>query len=261
MTTKAIGRGWQGKQVSSFGNFRRQRKPSNPAIIQTDLQLYYDFGNGLSYDNSSTTIKSVGATSFDGTLTNGPVYSTTYNGICTLDGVNDNITRAASLNAGQNFTVFGWVRMTSAAAVRNCLIANAQNLTNDNGWYFSVGQTGGTGRFFLSIGIDNSYVISSNNVVVANQWQLLGATVSNGGSTIKLYVNGVLQTNSVSSTSSRTISYTQPAFYIGQRDPTNIANNLDYFNGVIGQLGIYTKTFSDSEMLQNFQATRARYGV
>ena len=263
MTTKAISRGWQGKQVSSFGNFRRQRKPNNPAIIQTDLQMSYDFGNGLSFDNTSTTIKSVGNTSFDGTLINGPVYSTTYNGICTFDGVNDYIERTAALNTGQNFTVMSWVRPTSVGTTRNCLVHNANNFqggVNDKGWYFSIGQGGGTNRFFLSIGTDNSYVISSNNSIRVGAWQHLAATVSNGGSSILLYNNGILQTTSATSLSSRTIAYDYSEFRVGRRS-TSAGAISDPFVGDLGSVSIYNRTLSGSEIVQNFEEGRATYGV
>lgn len=262
MTTKSISRGWQGKQVSSFGNFRRQRKPQNTSIIQQDLQMSYDFGNGLSFDNTGTTVKSVGSTSFDGTLLNGPVFNTVLGGILTFDGVNDYIERTAALDTGQNFTVMSWVRPTSVGTTRNCLVANANNFnvgTLDRGWYFSIGQGGGNNRFFLSVGTDQAYSISSNDSVKVGAWQHLAATLSNGGETILLYRNGIQQTTSVNATSARTIVYDFAEFRVGHRSSNTIVT--DALVGDLGSVSIYNRTLSGSEIVQNFQKGRAIYGV
>lgn len=262
MTTKFISQGWKGKQTSSFGNFRRQRKPQNTSIIQQDLQMSYDFGNGLSFDNTGTTVKSVGSTSFDATLLNGPVFDTVLGGILTFDGVNDYIERTAALDTGQNFTVMSWVRPTSVGITRNCLVANANNFAlgvSDKGWYFSIGQGGGSNRFFLSVGTDQAYSISSNNSVQVGAWQHLAATLSNGGGTIRLYRNGIQQTTSATVSSARTIAYDFAEFRVGHRSSNTITT--DALIGDLGSVSIYNRTLSNSEILQNFEKGRVIYGV
>ena len=80
MTFKAITHGWQGKQVSSFGNFRRDRKASNPAVISDGLVLNVDGGNPLSYTGSGTTWTDLSSSATNATLTNSPTYDTSNNG-------------------------------------------------------------------------------------------------------------------------------------------------------------------------------------
>ena len=115
MTTKAISRGWQGKQVSSFGNFRRDRKPSNPSINLNGLTLYYDFGNGNSFTNVNTTVTDISGSGNNGTLTNGPVFNSVNDGTVVLDGVNDYIDTTYGPTF-TDFTVIVWFRCTNNVA-------------------------------------------------------------------------------------------------------------------------------------------------
>ena len=47
------------------------------AIVTSGLILRYDAGNSSSYPGSGTTWSNLASSSFDGTLTNGPTFSTT----------------------------------------------------------------------------------------------------------------------------------------------------------------------------------------
>lgn len=231
----------------------------SPSIVTNGLVLALDAANSRSYPGTGTTWTDLSGNGYTGTLTNGPTYSSANNGSIVFDGVNDCVNRSESINTGQNFTFGVWLNPTAVGITRRCIMTNAQNwLTNDAGWYFSVGQTGGNNRFFISIGSDNAYAISSDNVITTGAWQYLVATVASGGLTINLYKNEILQSQSASVLSSRTISYSKAAYYIAQRDPTA---GGDFYTGNIGQISIYNRVLTAAEISQNFNALRGRYGI
>ena len=231
----------------------------SPSIVTSGLQLCLDAANSKSYPGTGTTWTDLSGNGNNNTLTNGPTYSSSNNGSIVFDGTNDYVTRAASINTGQNFTVSVWANPTSVGTTRRCAIANGQNQTTDKGWYFSIGQGGGTNRFFLSIGTDQAYAISADNIVVPGVWQNFTGTVANGGSTINLYYNGTLVSNSSTISSSRTIDYSISTFYIGRRDLSSPA--ADYLTGNISQISIYNAVLTENQIEQNFNALRGRYSI
>lgn len=244
MTTKAISRGWQGKQVSSFGNFRRNRKPNNAYINTNGLTLYYDFGNGNSFTNVNTTVTDLSGNGNNGTLTNGPVYSGLNNGVVTLDGVNDYIatTYAPALN---DFTVLAWFRCTNNVSFSRVVEKNfingmwiGRNSSTANSWGGGVREAGAPyGRFIT---------------LKDGEWHMI-VSVRNG-TTHTIYGDGI--TNLATGTVSSTALSTQ-AFLFG----INVSLTVDQFGGEIGQVAIYNRALEPAEIQQNFNAMRVRYGV
>ena len=156
----------------------------------------------------------------------------------TFDGVNDYIARTSSINTGNNFSVFAWVKPQTATSGRNVVVSNGYPYTIDKGWLFCFQLTN---SFFMSIGNDNATAGSSAGVITNNVWNHLGATTTNGGQSFKLYLNGNLISNSTGTSSARTVSYTDNTFYIGKR-------NSEYYKGVISGVKIYNRILSDNEV-------------
>ena len=94
-----------------------------------------------------------------------------------------------------------------------------------------------------------------NTTLPTNNWYMLtwvnyeGASASDG--TMKMYVNGVADSDTFNS-------------YTTNGGPCNaIGRNWTsaFYNGKIPQVSINTKSLSDAEVLQNFNATRSRFGL
>jgi hypothetical protein len=78
---------------------------------------------------------------------------------------------------------------------------------------------------------------------------------------MNLYVNGRL-VNSYDHGSVSTITYNNAIQFIIAAEPgfgTSIEGN--YFGGNIASTQIYNRALNPSEVLQNFNATRARFGI
>ena len=73
----------------------------------------------------------------------------------------------------------------------------------------------------------------------------------------RIYVNGVLNNSTTNTTVNNDIVYdTTNRFKIGQ---SNI--NGSWMNGQIDQTKVYNRALTATEVAQNFEATRGRYGI
>ena len=90
----------------------------SPRIVTDELVLALDAGNTKSYPGSGTTWTDL-IGSNNGTLTNGPTYSSDDGGSIVFDGSNDYVQLSASsdLNFGTgNFTIEGWFNKGATTA-------------------------------------------------------------------------------------------------------------------------------------------------
>jgi hypothetical protein len=112
-----------------------------------------------------------------------------------------------------------------------------------------------TGQFRFSItesaDVNNRTYYSPAGTVPAGSWTHFSASIDN--LTIKLFLNGVQHINQ---TETIPIANWSGNWIIGQR-----GNNTFWLNGNISGLSVYNKDLSDSEVKQNFNALRGRYGV
>jgi hypothetical protein len=260
MTFRKISHGWQGKQVSSFGNLRRDKNPDNPAIIANGLVLNVDAGNPLSYTGSGTTWTDLSASATNAALTNGPTYGNFNNGCITFDGVNDwgIITNPSTLK-NQNFTISIWIYPQTqnnavigildfghSGSIGNAWVVQSEDALTNQYYYFAYWD----GSAFQPTG---SFGAGKGLQIKTGLWQNL--TYTKNGTAVVGYLNGI-QIYSATAGSS-TVSY-------GTKNVTiaGVTNeSARYFKGNIPSVQIYNRGLSSSEVIQNFNATRVRYGV
>jgi hypothetical protein len=219
-------------------------------IVTNGLVLYLDAANTKSYVSGSTVWNDLAGTN-NGTL-NGPMFNAANGGSIVFDGTDDyvEVTNQSSLRNVSQFTMTCWMKRRTATSKVICgQFVDFNNdvvfeLWNDNNVYFEVGNT------------SNSYGYISNN---STNWQLLtmvfdGTQIGNSNR-LKGYVNNVLQSLFYAGTIPSTTANLTSNLMIGG----NIASN--YSDGNISQFQIYNRALSAAEVLQNFNATRARFGV
>ncbi len=227
-------------------------------IVTNQLAFYSDIANPKSYISGSTTWNDLSSGGNNLTLVNGPTFNSNNNGSIVFDGIDDRVSLTSSINTGQNFTVSAWIFPTILGGTRRTVVANSMNYSSRNGWLFSVAGGGGTNGFFISIGADQAYRISANNLLTLNQWAFISAVCVNGGTNLLLYLNGVEVPSYLATLlSSGTITYTHPQFHLGFRNVGGV--DSDPYTGRIAQTAIYTRVLSAEEILQHYNATRSRY--
>jgi hypothetical protein len=233
----------------------------SPKIVTDGLVLYLDAANTKSYVPSSTPWNDISRGGNNGTLINGPTFNSANGGSIVFDGVDDyvNIPNSNLLNPTEQITISCYVKLTN---LRNSIYESLVVKTSIGGsfgtaQYGLVGWRGGlsaAGIFFrlgLSSGIST---VSSNvnNTEILNRWVYVTATYN--GSSMRIYYNSVLQ-NSLSTTG--TINTITDDLFVGK----NGINNDNYTSSNIANVKVYNKALSPTEVLQNYNATKSRFGL
>jgi hypothetical protein len=231
-------------------------------IVTDGLVYYVDAANPRSYISGSTIWNDLTLRGRNGVLNGAPSYNSSNGGCIVFDGTDDFVSLPSVINTGQNFSVFAWI-YPGNINVRNAIFGNGYPFSTSRGWLFSTatgysfGSTPYTDTFFISIGNDNAFATANNNSIVRNRWNLVGATVTNGGQSLKLYVNGVETSYSTLIQTSINISYITNESSVGRRFSTN----TELFRGRIAQTSIYDRVLTPTEILQNYNATRSRFRI
>ena len=229
----------------------------SPRIVTDGLVLCLDAGNTKSYPGSGTTWYDLSGNGNNGTLTNGPTYS---DGTLTFDRSDDivfcpptNSIIGDSQSTITNIIVFKTTdtsnRMYASSLKRNTGASTllSIDINSDNGGNFSSGKAG----FLTSDGASHSWITYNGGVNDGN-WHFIGCVVDASGR--RLYIDGNLVASDA--TTLTTASGNTGTYTLGGFDTSNIL-----FGGSIALSLIYTKSLSTSEIQQNFNALRGRFGI
>ncbi len=233
-------------------------------IVTSGLSVCLDAGYIPSYPISGTTFYNVGNN--NNTLTfsllNGITYSTDGGGSLVFDGTDDEVVSNDVYTMVSGMTWDIWVKRTSDGNLFNMMMSNFMPYmafrgtgsgADTNKYQVSYRTiTGGTGsqRNLYTTG-----ATFSNNIWYNFTYTLL-YDLQNQLATAKIYVNGVFNTSS----SNYSDSVYQPSS--GSRLRLgNYTSNQYPFPGNISRLLVYDRALSDSEILQNFNAQKSRFGL
>jgi hypothetical protein len=234
------------------------------------LVLNLDAGNANSYPGTGTTWFDL-ASGNNGTLFNGPTYDTTNGGSIVLDGVNDYVDLGTLSNFGSSLstnsiTMEFAFKSNYTAGIRQFGTINSGSATllginfnrdeNDN---YSSGKT----TFSLRDNNGLTLGVSMNANIYTNNYFIV--TISRNVSTnqVKFYVNGLPVNVTVGgvgfNSNPVTFSNFQYPFLIGALN--NRGSIVNYTNCSIPSFKIYNRVLTDTEVLNNFNSTRGRFGL
>jgi hypothetical protein len=227
-----------------------------PSIVTNGLVLNLDAGFVPSYPRSGTTWHDLTSNTNNGTLINGPTFSLSYSGAIVFDGVDDvvNVSTAATLNAiSTAITINVWFTGPTLTGIdyKGVIMRS----TDDN-W------SDGFGIFYERILTNNRYVFYINNwetnrviyPITSQQTTPLLLTGTYSTSTgLILYVNG-----SQYGSASYSTSINNPASALLK---IGGATSNYYHSGNIYYASIYNRALTATEVLQNYNATKSRFGL
>ena len=216
-----------------------------PKIVTSGLLLALDAADKLSYPGSGTTWRNLASNNFNCTLTNGPTFSGTNMGSIVYDGVDDSATCSLVTSDANNVTMESWFKATTLPGDRG-LMLNGNGGSSGYGLQFGACGTAGTTLYVFFGGVSCNVV--SYGTLVTNTWYqaVYTRTTSPGISNI-LYINGISRSTNTSS---------NPNAPAGS---TLIGHSA--FNGNISIARIYNRALTATEVLQNYNATKNRYGL
>ena len=183
-----------------------------------------------------------------GELVNGVGYDSGNGGSLTFDGSNDGvyISHNSKLNISSDFTIEGWVWWNQHKNYSSLLVkgpGGSGGLFNYSFFFYEtnivVGFGNGTGYVTNGIGISN---------VPINKWHHILGTFD--GFNLNFYINGNLINN-----------VTTTAIPNQNSDNLNIIQTQYSIDGKVAIAKLYNRALTADEVLQNFNATRGRFGI
>ena len=221
----------------------------SPKMVTDGLVLSLDAANTKSYPKSGTTWADLSGNSNTGTLTNGPTFSAGNMGGIVFDGVDDycRVQNFTSMNVQGPGTVTYWGKFSNLGS--SGVHKTALTITNGLGTSaLQVGLRDAQGIVWKSGGV----TLLSYNTPTLNritQW-----TLTFDNSNLQMYIDGIL-TNSTTSAVAQTA--TAADFYLA----TFRTDALEAFSGTIYSSAVYNRVLTASEVLQNYNATKSRFGL
>jgi len=229
-------------------------------IVQSDLFLLLDAAKTDSYPQVGTSWINLEYNGVNGTLVNTPTFNSSDGGSIVFDGTNDYVDLGANtivLNNNIPKTFSLWVKYTNAAVTKS-LIADMGGSGN-RGWWFAINASG---QMFFG-GSNNGtnanllYRTTTNANLVVNTWYNLVVTYDPSTPTALFYRNSTLLTNDGNTIYSVYNSPTTPVqigAYLGVTPTAPFVGNMS-------QILVYNKVLSQTEITQNYNALKGRYGL
>jgi hypothetical protein len=222
-----------------------------PNIVTNGLVLALDAGNVKSYPGSGTTWLDKSGNGNNGTLTNGPTFSSANGGSIVFDQVDDFVT--APNNSSINLTEAGgavsvWVKTgVNATGSLNGNLVGKTNTYSNGYWLVKYNN-----KVRMSLYGTSNLEMIGEKPITDDIWHHVVATWTS--SQLTIYIDGALD-----KTQSYNFTFTTATnpLYIGRQNNTGEG----YFKGNISQVQIYNRALSAQEVLQNYNATKSRFNL
>jgi hypothetical protein len=216
---------------------------ANGKIVTNGLVLSLDAADRNSYPGTGTTWRDMSGNGNNGTLTSGPTFNSNNGGSIVFDGSNDYVaisgTRTLTL-----FTMSNWIRRNgSQESYDGIFFSRATGVTGMN---FGVSNKLG---YHLN-GNPSTYDWDSGLIIPDATWCMI--TYVQASTQAVLYINTTSATNAVgsSSTNLNTLELGRDECCGGR-----------YFNGNIATAMLYNRNLSSTEVTQNYNALKSRFGL
>lgn len=217
-------------------------------IVTDGLVLALDAADRNSYVSGSTTWRDVSGNNNSGSLVNGPTFSSSNGGSIVFDGVDDYVETNYSGGTFTALTLGAWIYKTNTT---RAYILNSSNTTGfgfelyETTMYFNVAGSGAYGYGYFDF-----------NNTGWNYWVMVydGAATGNSNK-LKVYRNGNQETLTYVNTFPSSFTSTGN-FFLGRR-PWSVS----YSQCTISTTSIYNRALTASEVLQNYNAQKSRFGL
>ena len=231
-----------------------------PNIVTDGLVLALDAASKSSYPGSGTTWYDLTPNSLDATLNSGPTFSTDNYGTIVFDGIDDYGTIGSSTLTAINVLTFElWLNRTGIATTTppyDRIFQKDGGYSGYPAWGWHIAeQTPATVTFLSAYGSANGEAntpinFSTNDQIALNEWNCLATTIDSN-LLVSNYFNGSLSSTGTLGTAPMT---TQNVIRIAQGDGRE-------FQGKISTVKVYNRALTATEVAQNYNAQKSRFGL
>ena len=211
-------------------------------IVTDGLKLWLDASNPLSYPGSGTTWFDLSGNGNNGTLVNGVAFS---NGAMVFDGVNDYISFNNSLYVSNSIghSISIWIKRGNNPPYQGIMTIRINSVKSN-----ILMMSGTSSNYSLAYGGVGLSPKSLITPLTVGQWHNVTFVALNG--TSKVYINGIENTKTYSPS------------YAGFNEINKFGQyGNNWMLAEINDTLIYQKALTKTEVLQNFNATKSKYGL
>lgn len=201
----------------------------------------------------------------DGYLANGPTFSSANGGGIVLDGIDDTYSIAGISLGTSAFTLDCWFKYQTHSLYLPaiCFAGDYWSGDGQTGWGFA--QNSGQRSYIFGMtqtGNGGGIAVDLGSMVDGTIYNFVGTrTISGTQQILKGYVNG----NLVGSVTGNTIFNLSTSTYFPGYNPTVLRPKAYAYTGpppaTLYNIKVYTRDLSASEITQNFNALKGRYGL
>ena len=215
-------------------------------IVTDGLVLALDAADKNSYPGSGTIWRDLSGNGYNGTLTNGPTFSSSNGGNIVFDGVDDFVICPLSWSP-TSFSIYWFLYPLSRYNYN-------QQISTSAGWGKFVFHTTGDGAIYVGTDVYSRFTPTElgAGTVMLNTYQQFCFVYNNTSNTGFFYKNG----NLLATKTAMGVSEAWPDFIMG-----NSSADSNTIYGRIPIMQIYNRALSASEILQNYNAQKSRFNL
>jgi hypothetical protein len=219
-----------------------------PNIVTDGLILALDAANPRSYPGTGTSWNDLSGNGNNSTLINGPTFNSENLGSVVFDGVDDYVETTQSTTES-SFSIAVWVFYNGTVTTQQPVISKW--FSGELSWMLDTVGTN-TLRWIIRGSSGGDVVITTT--ITPNVWLYFTATYQTVTGNCNLYINSNLVSSGVGRSS---LLVPTNKIQIGRKGDSSAV----WLDGKIAVVQIYNKVISAEEILQNYNATKGRYGL
>ena len=218
-----------------------------PSIVRDGLVLAYDAANYRSFVSGSSVWRDLSASGITGSLTNGPTYDNSNGGSIVFDGVNDTVNFVYDLRSTWSYECWALHNVVNGFS----FLGQGPTVANQglHIWFINNGNS-------IRFGMYSNDNDANNLTTETSRWYHYCFTYNhNSPYTKQIFRNGIALTTGVVG---------GPNQYVGTgivRIGATYSSGGAYANGRFSNVKLYNRVLSASEILQNYNASKGRYGL
>jgi hypothetical protein len=228
-----------------------------PKIVTDGLVLALDAANTKSYPGSGATWTDLSGNGYNATLINSVGYSSNSGGMLTFNGSTQvatvNVNSFVRNNTSYTFSTFFYLT-TSNGGAPFCLMTTPNDSDNTDGFWQHLNLGNWLWRTEDSSGEFGGNAEAPTGFVSSTYYHLTVVVTTNS---IKFYRNGNLISTISTTFSWANVRNDNTAYlFIGKG-----YEDAYYMTGNVGNFLMYNRVLSESEIEQNYNATKGRFGL
>jgi hypothetical protein len=219
-----------------------------PDIVTNGLVLSLDAGNKKSYPTSGTLWRDLSGNGNNGTLINGPTFDSGNNGSLVFDGINDYTTIDTTVGSG-DFTFNIWLRRQSTSTSASFLFGRYADSVERGCMFYILNNIL---SFRIAAAVSGDRTVNMTSTVTGSNWTNVVASATRT-SNVLLYRDGVFDVQTNISSQQGNIPTLR---YIGTAN-----GGIWFLNANVGIVQVYNRALTANEIIQNYNATKGRFGL